>query len=53
MGKKRKIKKRIKGFQRAIEEYGGKKDHLKPYWEKEISKLEEEKEFEEKRLDKK
>jgi len=60
MGKKRKIKKRIAGITKAIEEhrqkineYDDKKDHLKPYWEKEISSLEEERLFEEKRLKKK
>ena len=48
MGKKKKILKAIESFnktimehKRKIKEYEGKKEHLVPYWAKEIGKLEE------------
>jgi len=60
MGKKRRIKKAIKSLQKRIDEhkqkikeYEGKNDYLKPYWEKEIGSLTEEKRKEERKLEKK
>lgn len=56
---KKKILKRIKGLEKQkqkhkdkIESYEGKKDHLKPYWEKEIARMDAEISEERRRLKK-
>ncbi len=59
MGEKKKILKAVEGLDKAIEEhkrkikeYEGKKDHLVPYWENEIERIEERKKKKEEKLKK-
>ena len=47
------LKKQEEIHEKKIEEYGGKKDHLIPYWKGEIKRFREERKEEEEKLKKK